>query len=42
MGDKYPYPSLLGIDWSYEKNAIVDIKRDTMTFEAEGIKYFSP
>jgi hypothetical protein len=34
MGDKDPYPSLLRIDWAYENYAIIDLKRDTMTFEA--------
>jgi hypothetical protein len=33
MGDKDPYPSLLRIDWAYEKYSIIDIKRDNMMFE---------
>ena len=32
MGDKDPYPSLLGIDWAYDNYAIIDLNRDTMTF----------
>jgi len=27
MGGKYLYPSLLGIDWAYEKYAIRDLKK---------------
>jgi hypothetical protein len=42
MGDKDPYLVLLRIYWAYEKNAIIDIKRDTMTFEADGIKLVQP
>jgi hypothetical protein len=42
MGDKDPYPVLLGIDWAYENYAIIDLKKDTMTFEAEGIKVVQP
>jgi hypothetical protein len=42
MGDKYPYPSLLGIDWAYENYAVINLKKDTMTFETDGIKVFNP
>ena len=38
MGDKDPYPALLRIDWAYENYDTIDIKRDTMTFEADEIK----
>jgi len=38
MGDKDPYPSLLGIDWAYDNYFLIDLKRDTMTFEADIIK----
>jgi hypothetical protein len=42
MGDKDPYPALLGINWAYENNAVIDLKKDTMNFEAEGIKVVQP
>jgi hypothetical protein len=42
MGDKDPYPALLEIDWVYDNYAIIDLKRDTMMFEAYGIKVFYP
>jgi hypothetical protein len=42
MGDKDPHPSLLGIDWEYENYTIIDLKRDTMVFEAYGIEVFQP
>jgi hypothetical protein len=38
MGDKDPYSTLLGIDWAYDNYVVIDLKKDTMTFEAEGIK----
>jgi hypothetical protein len=42
MGDKDPYPALLGIDWDYDNYAVIDLKKDTMTFEADGIKVVQP
>jgi hypothetical protein len=42
MGDKDPHPYLLGIDWAYDNYAIIDIKRDTMTFEEDEIKVVKP
>jgi hypothetical protein len=42
MGDKYPYPTLLGIDWDYENYVVIDLKKDTMTFEEDGIKIVQP
>jgi hypothetical protein len=42
MGDKDPYPIMLGIDWAYNNYALIDLKRDTMTFEADGIKVVQP
>jgi hypothetical protein len=38
MEDKDPYPALLGIDWANENYAVINLKKDTMTFEAGGIK----
>ena len=42
MGDKDPYPALLGIDWAYENYAVIDLKKYTMTFEAKGIEAVQP
>jgi hypothetical protein len=42
MGDKDPYPTLLGIDWTYDNYAVIELKRDTMTFEADRIKVVQP
>lgn len=32
MGDKDPYPALLGIDWAYDNYGIIYLKKETMTF----------
>ena len=42
MGDKDPYPSLLGIDWDYDNYVVIDLKKDTMTFEVDGVKVVQP
>jgi len=42
MGNKYSYPSLLGIEWGYENYAIIDIKKEIMNFEADGMKVTQP
>jgi hypothetical protein len=42
MGDKDPYPALLGIYWAYENYVFIDLKRDTMMFEADGVKLVQP
>jgi hypothetical protein len=42
MGDKDPYPTLLSIDWDYENYVVIDLKKDTMTFEVDRIKVVRP
>jgi hypothetical protein len=42
MGEKDPYPALLGIDWAYENFVVIDIKKELMTFEADGMKVTQP
>jgi hypothetical protein len=42
MGDKDPYPTLLGIDWDYDNYAIIDLNKYTMTFEEDRIKVVQP
>jgi hypothetical protein len=42
MGDKGPYPTLLGINWAYENYAVIGLNKDTMTFEVAGIKVVQP
>jgi hypothetical protein len=42
IGYKDPYFALLGINWSYDNYAVIDLNKDTMTFESEGIKVVQP
>jgi hypothetical protein len=42
MGEKDPYPALLGIDWAYKNYVVIDIKKETMTFESDGMKVTQP
>jgi hypothetical protein len=32
MGEKDPYPSLLGIDWAYKNYSIIDLKQGNYDF----------
>jgi hypothetical protein len=41
MGEKDPYPTLLGIDWAYENYVVIDLKKETMTFESDGHEGYS-
>jgi hypothetical protein len=38
----YMYPNLLGIDWAYKKYAIIDLKKEIMAFEYDGMKVTLP
>jgi len=42
MGDKEPYLALLVIDWAYDNYAVIELKKETMNFEAKGIKVVQP
>ena len=42
MGDKDPYPTLLGNDWACENYVVIDMKKELMIFEAEGIRVIQP
>jgi hypothetical protein len=40
--EKDPYLSLLGIDWDFENYAIINFKKETMTFEPNGTSAIQP
>ena len=42
IDDNTPYPVLLGIDWAFENQAIINLKKKTMSFEGNGIWVISP
>ena len=37
-----PYPALLGIDWAFENQAIINLKKKTMSFKGNGIRVIGP
>jgi hypothetical protein len=37
-----PYPTLLGLDWAFENQTIIDLKKRQMIFEVEDLKVTAP
>lgn len=42
MGENDPYRTLLGIDWAFENYEIIDLNKELMTFEVEGVRVIQP
>jgi hypothetical protein len=42
MDEKDPYPALLGIYWAFDNSVIINLKRETMTFEVDGTRLVRP
>jgi hypothetical protein len=42
MGEKYLYPTFLGIDWAYNNYVIIDLKKEFLIFEEYGVKFSHP
>lgn len=42
IGGNDPYSTLLGIDWDFENYAIIDLKRELMIFESNGLNVTFP
>ena len=40
--DSASYPTLLGVDWAFENQAIINLKKKTMSFEGNGIRVIGP
>jgi hypothetical protein len=38
VDDTTPYPTLLGLDWAFDNQAIINLKTRKMTFESGGIQ----
>ena len=38
IDDSTPYPMLLGIDWAFRNQAIINLKKKTMSFKGNGIR----
>ena len=42
IDDSTPYPALLGIDWAFNNQVIINLKKRTMSFEGNGIRGIDP
>jgi hypothetical protein len=42
IDDNMSYPTLLGIDWAFENQAIINLKKKTMSFEGNGLQVIGP
>jgi len=42
IDDSTPYPALLGIDWEFDNQAIINLKKKTMSFKGNGIRVIGP
>jgi hypothetical protein len=42
MGEKDPYLALLGIDLEYDNYIVIDLKKEIMIYEADGMKVTQP
>lgn len=42
IDDGNPYPALLGIDWAFDMNAIINLKKRSMVFEKNGLRVVVP
>jgi hypothetical protein len=42
VDDSFPYRALLGIDWAFDNSIVVDLKKQCMKFEKDGIRFIVP
>jgi hypothetical protein len=42
MDDSNPYPTLLGIDWAFENNVVLNLKKRKMSFEIDTLHMITP
>ena len=42
VDDSNPYASLLGIDWAFDMNVIINLKKHNMTFEKKELRVIVP
>ena len=42
VDDSFPYPALLGIDWTFDNSTMIDLKKRCMTFERDGLRVIAP
>ena len=42
IDDSNPYPSLLGIEWEIDNDAVINLKKRQMNFEGKGLRVIVP
>ena len=42
IDDSTPYHALLGIDWAFKNQVIINLKKKTMSFEGNGVRVIGP
>jgi hypothetical protein len=42
VDDIKPYPTLMGLEWAFENQEIINLKRMEMTFEVGDFKFIAP
>jgi hypothetical protein len=38
MDESEPYPELLGIDWAFDNNAVLNLKKRQMSYETDTLR----
>jgi hypothetical protein len=41
MDESDPYPALLGIDWDFDNNVVLNLKKHQMSFETDTLHVWS-
>jgi len=42
VDDSQPYPTLMGLEWAFDNQVIINLKRMEMIFEVEYLKVIAP
>jgi hypothetical protein len=42
VDDSQPYPALMGLDWAFDNQLIINLKRREMIFEVGYLKFIAP
>ena len=42
IDDRNPYPTLLGIEWAIDNDAVINLKNRQMIFEGKGLRVIVP
>jgi len=42
MDDSQPYPTLMGLEWDFDNQVIINLKRRELIFEVGYLKFIAP